>query len=71
MRVIRVAARYAHSAIQLIAVLLVAWSIWKLTGSIGWASLFVGLTVLAWSILSEMSKPIRKRDNGPNLRNVA
>lgn len=71
MKLIRILSRQLHTGIQALMLCLIAWSIWKLTGTTAWAGLFLGVTVFAWSVLLEMSKPIRKRDSGPNLRNVA
>lgn len=66
----RAVRRYAHTMVQFVCVMLIALSIWLLTGLIGWSGLFIGIVVCGWSILSELTKPLKSADNGPNLREV-
>lgn len=62
--------RYVHNGVQVLALLLIAWSVYRLCG-IGWAGLTLGVIMLAWSVLAELAAPRRKRASVTNLRDVA
>lgn len=65
--------RYVHTVLQLAAMALVAWSIFRLTGQIGWSGLFLGFALLIWSALAELAsaRPIANSQADINLREVA
>lgn len=63
--------RYAHTVIQLFAVLGIAWAIAELTHNWAWGGLVLGVAILTWSVMAELARPIRRRNDGPNLREIA